>query len=97
MVHEEQPEQGGQTMGVVWTDERRAKFAATMAARRSGGGRAIVKRNTTAPALVDTDAAATPRPILRGDVLGVLDAAIVSATADIEALERTRVILARMQ
>jgi len=25
-------------MGVPWTEERRAKFSATMAARRSGGG-----------------------------------------------------------
>jgi len=38
-----------------------------------------------------------PRPIASGDVLDVLDAAIVSATADVAALERAREIVLRRQ
>lgn len=48
------------------------------------------------PAVVEPKTLATPRPVMTsGGVLSVLDAAIVSAQADIEALERTREILAR--
>lgn len=48
------------------------------------------------PAVVEPETLATPRPVLtNGSVLSVLHGAIVSAQADIEALERTRAILAR--
>lgn len=48
------------------------------------------------PAMRELETLPTPRPVaLRGDVLSILDAAIVSASEDVQALERTREILSR--
>lgn len=72
-----------------------------------GGGQGEAKRKpgrpkktpdavVSVPAMREPETLATPRPVtMNGSVLSVLDAAIVSAQADIEALKRTREILSR--
>lgn len=65
------------------------------------GRKAAPAASVTVPAKRELETLAIPRPItvsgqvMNGDVLRVLDAAIVSATADVQALERTREILSR--
>lgn len=66
------------------------------AKRRPGRPKKVSAQAVSVPAVREPETLLTPRPVMmNGSVLSVLDAAIVSAQADIEALERTRGILAR--
>lgn len=80
-------------MARQWTNERRAKFKATMDAKRGavkpGGGNAV-------PVIVKPDLLAHPRLVEVGDdVLSAIDAAIASAESEVATLQRAREILAR--
>lgn len=77
----------------AWSPERRAKFAATMAAKRKqrgGGTTAVVK---AAPKI------AIVRPVkpaqADGDVLAAIDAVIAAKQADVQTLEWAKEILSR--
>lgn len=68
---------------------------------KPGRPRKLPDAGVSVPARREPETLAIPRPIvvngqvMHGDVQRVLDAAIVSATADVQALERTREILLR--
>lgn len=70
----------------------------TEATRKPGRPKKLPAAVVSVPARREPETLPPPRPVaLRGDVLSLLDGAIVSAQADVHALERAREILSRMQ
>jgi hypothetical protein len=66
------------------------------AKRKPGRPKKLSAPVVSVPAMREPEALPAPRPVgQRGDVLSILDSAIVSAHADVQALERVRAILSR--
>lgn len=66
------------------------------AKRKPGRPKKLPAPVVSVPAMRDPETLPAPRPVgQRGDVLTILDGAIVSAHADVQALERVRAILSR--
>lgn len=78
--------------------EKNAQYQGRALKGQPGRPKKVADAVVHVPARREPDTLPTPRPVvMNGNVFSVLDAAIVSATADVQALERTREILARQQ